>query len=72
MSDNYVKVKVILITRTRDALLVDCKLDGVDMRKAWIPLSLVHSADEKKVGNNHATDIVEFRLREWKAMELGL
>lgn len=70
--DNYVKVKVILIARTRDALLIDCELEGTDERCAWVPLSLIHAADEKRIGNNHATDIVEFRMREWKAMELNL
>lgn len=71
MTDAYVKVKVILIAKTRDAILIDCDLDG-PMRKAWIPLSLVHIADELKIGNDHSTDIVEFRLREWKALELDL
>lgn len=69
-SDDYVKVKVILVMRTQNAILINC--DAKADRLAWIPLSLIHAADEKSVNNSKMTEIVEFRLREWKATELDL
>lgn len=73
MSDRYVRVNCILIARARNAILVDvAPPDSRDIDKQWIPLSLIHGADERNIGNDHATDEVSFRLMEWKARELGL
>lgn len=73
MSDKYVKVECILIVRTKDAICVDVSpIDSEFMDKRWIPLSLIHGADEARIGNDHSSDVVSFRLMDWKARELGL
>lgn len=73
MKEKYTRVRCILITKTRNAILVDiAPEDASEIEQRWIPLSLIHGGDESKIGNDHSTDIVEFRLMEWKARELGL
>lgn len=71
-SDNYVKVKAILIAKTRDAIYVSRVTNDVREPHHWVALSLIHAADEAKITNEHMTEVIEFRLREWKAREIGL
>lgn len=71
MSERYAKVRAIYISSTRDAVMVDCNIKGKE-RSAWIPKSLIHSADLSKFTHEMETEIVDFRLMEWKAEELDL
>lgn len=74
-SDDYVRVKAILIGPTRDAVMIARVSDvnrSPDFKPLIIPKSLIHSADLSKLTWESATEIVEFRLREWKAEDLDL
>lgn len=70
--DRYVPVKAVFVARTRDAILVDVDMVNITGDHKWIPLSLIHAADERRLNNAVATDIVEFRLMAWKASQIGL
>nr|WP_295465291.1 hypothetical protein [Mesorhizobium sp.] len=70
--DRYARVTCILIVATKDAICVDTDPDGDEIVQAWIPKSLIHGGDLLRLGNDHSTDRVTFRLMEWKARELGL
>lgn len=72
MSDDYVKVKVILVARTKDAILVSRFSNDVNEPTHWIPLSLLHIADERRIDNSQMTEPIEFRMRAWKAAKLNL
>lgn len=77
MSDeNYVRVKAILVHIRPDAVLFDIELDpdgDDDGDERWIPKSLIHGGDLlTKIKQSNITEIVEFRLMEWKAKQLGL
>ncbi len=70
--DEYVKVRVIFVRKTNDAVLVSKVTNDVNEPVHWIPLSLLHAADESRLNNSMATEVVEFRMRAWKAERLDL
>jgi hypothetical protein len=72
--EKYVKVKGILVRRTHNAILVEFDIDGdePDGDMHWIPVSLIHGGDERRLTNELSTEIVEFKLMRWKAIELGV
>lgn len=72
MSDAYVKVTVGLVSRSANAILVDCEPNSKRERLSWIPLSLIHAADERRIDKAQTTELIEFRLRSWKAAQLKL
>lgn len=70
--DEYTKVRVILVSPTRDAVLVSRVSNDQSEPILSIPKSLIHSADLTKLTWENATEIVEFRMFEWKAEALDL
>lgn len=71
-NDNYAKVRVILVSKSRNALLCAYTNNHDKRPPFWIGLSLIHGVDERDITNARATDVVEFRLMKWKARELDL
>lgn len=72
-SDDYVRVKAILAGQTRDAVFLVRVGNDVNSPAFAIPKSLIHVADLSKFGDRrNVTEVVEFRLREWKAEDLDL
>lgn len=72
MSDEYVKVKIILVARTADAILVSRFPNDLKSPTYWIPLSLIHIADERRIDKSKMSDVIELRMRAWKAEKLNL
>lgn len=76
MSDEkYVKVKAVLIyaPQDRDAIYFEFGYQSPeDSQLEWIPKSLIHGGDLLKLTNELQTELVEFRMMEWKARKLGL
>lgn len=68
MRDEYTTVTAVLRQATRDAVLVDTPDGGT----AWIPRSLLHAADDRRIEGMFSGEKFTFRLRAWKAVELGL
>lgn len=70
----YVKVRGILVRRINDTILVEFDIDGdePDGDMHWIPVSSIHKGDEWRLTNEFSTEIVEFRLLRWKAIEIGV
>lgn len=66
MSDAYRMVEATVKSVTKGAFTVET----VDGHK-WIPRSLIHAADDARVEVAVGTKFT-FRLRAWKAEELGL
>lgn len=71
-SDEYVRVDVILLHNTEDAILINCNLGRGPERKAWVPFSLLHSVEESKLKNAPLDKVVNIRMRQWKAEQLSL
>lgn len=66
--EKYVQVTGTYVTRGRNAVLVDIN----DEQEYWIPLSCVHSSDEKIFETTAYNEDVSFRLSVWKAREIGV
>lgn len=71
-NDDYVKIEVIFIHRTGAAICCTKVNNDPESPTFWIPVSLIHGGDLLRIDNNKATEVIEFRLREWKAEELDL
>lgn len=62
MSDNYASVMALCLSRTAKSVLLE-----IDRKRAWVPLSLIHGADEPKVQRNVTMRV---RLMSWKLREI--
>lgn len=71
-SDRYIKVQVILLHNTHDSMLVNCNLKRGPEKKAWVPFSLLHFADEAKIKKAPLDKVITVRMFEWKATQLSL
>lgn len=76
MSNEYTKVRLIIVRKTDNAVLaapqrhVEANLKPPEH---WIPRSLFHAADDLRIGREpNDGRILELRLRAWKAEELDL
>lgn len=71
--DSYSHVKCRVVQVTRNAVLIDI-VNSPWTRHEWIPLSLIHGADELalKLGNTMRSDTLTLRIMTWKVRELGL
>lgn len=67
MSDKYRICTAVFRGRTDKAFFV--KKNAKDIS---IPRSLIHGGDDLKIDRLNVDDEFTFRLREWKAEELGL
>ena len=67
MSDEYRIVSAKLLGRTPKAIKVATKQGN-----EWLPRSLLHAADDLKVDKLSILVEFSFRLRAWKAEEVGL
>lgn len=65
----YLRVPCRVIQVTRDAVLID-----IDPRTEWIPLSLLHTLDERALtlGNSMRGAPMTLRIVDWKVRALGL
>lgn len=70
-SDTYVRVKAILVGPTRAAVVL-ARIEDPKAEPFFIPKSLIHGADLAQLCWERATEIVVFRVFEWKAEELDL
>lgn len=68
VGDEYARVTAILQRVTPNAFLVATPGGG----SAWIPRSLIHAADDRKIEGMFAGEAISLRLFSWKAEELGL
>lgn len=64
MADPYIKITENLLRRTDDAFIVS--------QERWIPFALVKASDERRIKATNPHSVIEFNLREWKAIQLGL
>ncbi len=55
---------------TRSAVLVDAP-PSFRGKTVWLPRSLIHGADDLKLGNLAEGAEITFRLMDWKAEEVG-
>lgn len=62
MSDNYASVMALCLSRTAKSVLLE-----ISGKRAWVPLSLIHGADEPKVQRNVTMRV---RLMSWKLREI--
>lgn len=62
---NYLRVRCRVIQVTRDAVLI-----RIDQRIEWIPLSLLHTLDERALVGGERPTII--RIVDWKVRALGL
>lgn len=69
MSDEYRIVTAKLKGVSPKAIFVETKRRASDQ---VVPRSLMHAADDAKLDTARKGDEFTFRLREWKAEELGL
>lgn len=69
MADEYRTVTAILRQRRANAIMIEHQ-----MRPGWVsvPRSLIHGADDLKIGGYGIDEEITFRLRDWKAEQLGL
>lgn len=67
--DSYRLVTVTVRRTAPSAVLVELLRQP---QPAWVPRSLLHAADDRALDGVRAGDDVTFRLRAWKAEELGL
>lgn len=70
MSDDYVTVTTVLRTVRDKSIYVDRRLG--DPETVCIPRSLLFGGDDLKVAEGGIGCEVTFRVRRWKADELGL
>lgn len=68
--DEYRLVTSRVRRRTQSAVSID-KPASRGGGSVWIPLSVIHAADEIKLLAAGIGEEVTFRLREWKADECG-
>lgn len=68
---NYLRVKCRVIQVTRDAVLIDA---GAAPYQRWIPLSLLHTLDERALtlGNTMRGAPMTLRIADWKVRALAL
>lgn len=69
--DTYVRVKAILVGPTSDAVML-ARIDDPRVEPFCIPKSLIHAFDLAQLCWERTTEIVAFRVFEWKAEELDL
>lgn len=62
MSDNYAVVTATCLSRTAKSVLLE-----IGDKRAWVPLSLIHGADEPKVQRNVT---MRTRVMAWKVREI--
>lgn len=72
MTDKYTKVECILIHMSSNAALIGIAKENGMVLENWIPLSLVHGADEIKMRRVNHIDKITIRVMDWKVKELGL
>lgn len=73
MKEEYVRTSGTLIRRGNNAILVDFASNQDQPRNEhWIPLSLIHGADEMRINNDHINNTIHFRLMRWKAQKLNV
>ncbi len=66
-SDDYRIVTAKVLRKKDEAILI-----AVKQGEAWVPRSLLHGADDMALALIPNNSEWTFRLREWKAEELGL
>lgn len=66
----YLRVPCRIVQVTRDAVLIG--VGDEPWNVAWIPLSLIHGADELALRKAMRGDQMTLRIMDWKVNELDL
>ncbi len=69
MGETYLKVPCYIRQVTRDAVMI---AGQGSLFIEWVPLSLIHGADELKLRKAMRDDFMTIRIFEWKVRSLGL
>lgn len=67
---NYLRVECRVIQVTRDAVLINAGTVPTQPVHEWIPLSLLHTLDERALVSGERLTII--RIADWKVRALGL
>jgi hypothetical protein len=70
MSDQY-RIVTVLLRGVRENSIFVAKLTDPNLHIS-VPRSLLHGADDLKMPRSKIDTEITFRLRDWKAEELGL
>lgn len=71
-SDDYVLVTATFLAARERSFTVEHASGGRMGERVTLPRSLVHGADDLKLDAARRHDEITFRLRAWKAIEVGL
>lgn len=66
---DYLRVRCRVVQVTRNAVLIDAG-DPQSPCTEWIPLSLLHTLDDRAIVQNEPPTIL--RIVDWKVRELGI
>jgi hypothetical protein len=66
----YLAVSCRIVQVSRDAVCIDPCKGHPDQH--WIPLSLIHGADELALRGAMRGDLMTLRIMDWKVRQLGL
>lgn len=67
---NYLRVECRVVRVSRDAVLIDASTHPTCPTVEWIPLSLLHTLDERDLVGGVRLTII--RIADWKVRALGL
>lgn len=68
MTETYLPVRTMIIKVSTDAVLIHQQA----IYSHWIPLSLIHGADELKLRKAMRGDVITLRIMDWKVRALDL